>query len=152
MGDQPMSTGADSATMSTGADSATMSTGADSATMSTGADSATESQVNERSEQKASRGSGRRKDDDALWQLAGELGASWKPIGRNLGFKEPRLENLEMDHSFDAHERAYQMLLKWKNKTPPPARGDKLRSAVEMAGRLDIMPLVEKTLKFLKKD
>ena len=81
---------------------------------------------------------------DPLWQLAGQLGKEWKPIGRNLGYSEPAIQTLEMDHTSSAHERAYQMLLRWINKTDPFARRDLLEEAVTKAERLDLRPLVSK--------
>ncbi|XP_022085042.1 baculoviral IAP repeat-containing protein 1f-like isoform X2 [Acanthaster planci] len=87
-------------------------------------------------------GSRSRDLEDALWQLAGELGQSWMMIGRALDFTEARLQNLQMDYPADAHERAYQMLLKWKNKTTPSERSQQLRGALEKAERLDLMYFV----------
>ncbi|XP_022084771.1 uncharacterized protein LOC110976090 [Acanthaster planci] len=80
--------------------------------------------------------------DNALWRLAGELGQSWKPVGRHLGYSEAGIENLVQDYSANAHERAYQMLLGWKNTTDPSVRNEQLRGAVKDAERLDLLPSV----------
>ncbi|XP_071796702.1 NACHT, LRR and PYD domains-containing protein 3-like [Asterias amurensis] len=76
-----------------------------------------------------------------LWELAGELGSSWKAIARNLGFTEPQIEHLLEDVPRDSHERCYKMLLQWQKKTRQSERKEQLRQALETAGRLDLIRL-----------
>ncbi|XP_022084772.1 uncharacterized protein LOC110976092 [Acanthaster planci] len=79
---------------------------------------------------------------EALWKLAGELGNSWKPIARSLGYSEAKIENLILDYPTSAHERAYQMLLRWKNTTDQTACNEQLCRAVQKQERLDLIPLI----------
>ncbi|XP_033630711.1 uncharacterized protein LOC117292684 [Asterias rubens] len=76
-----------------------------------------------------------------LWELAGELGSSWKAIARSLDFTEPQIENLLEDVPRDSHERCYKMLLKWQKKTHQYERKEQLRQAFETADRLDLIQL-----------
>lgn len=76
-----------------------------------------------------------------LWELAGELGSSWKEIARNLGFTDSQLHRLIDDVPNDSHERCYQMLLKWQKKTHQSHREGQLRNAFETAHRLDLIHL-----------
>ena len=76
-----------------------------------------------------------------FWELAGELGSSWKAIARCLGFTEPQIENLLEDVPNCSHERCYKMLLQWQKKTHQYERKEQLRQALETAGRLDLIRL-----------
>ncbi|XP_038069500.1 uncharacterized protein LOC119738658 [Patiria miniata] len=80
----------------------------------------------------------------ALWQLAGELGISWKLIGRHLGYSEAKLENLLLDYPSHAHERAYHMLLRWKKNASaaPSMLVEQLRGALQKAERGDLVASV----------
>lgn len=53
--------------------------------------------------------------DDELEHLASGLGSAWKKLGRRLGIKDPKLE--EISQSNEAlSEKGYQMLRHWREE------------------------------------
>ena len=51
--------------------------------------------------------------DDELEHLASNLGDAWKTLGRRLGIKDPKLEEIRQSNEV-LSEKRYQMLRHWK--------------------------------------
>lgn len=58
--------------------------------------------------------------DDKLHDLAREVVGFWKDLGRELGIPEERLIEIDIDCQGEGVvEKAYQMLLSWRDKYYP---------------------------------
>ena len=55
-----------------------------------------------------------RPDNDELNELANDVSPFWKKLGRVFKIKESKLSQLDVNHQQDAYEKAYQMLLHWR--------------------------------------
>ena len=53
--------------------------------------------------------------DDELEELSELLGRSWEKLARRLGFKKGRIDGFRKD-SEDLSEKAFDMLIRWKEK------------------------------------
>ena len=55
--------------------------------------------------------------DEDLEELSQQIGKSWKPLGRRLQFTEAELIAFHKENQDEySHEKAYQMLLRWKSR------------------------------------
>lgn len=75
-----------------------------------------------------------------LHELADDVSLFWKKLGRTLGVEEPKLSQLELDHQRDAYERAFQMLLHWRQTRNDQATYRNLFNALtsNVVGRNDL--------------
>ncbi|XP_038049272.1 uncharacterized protein LOC119722905 [Patiria miniata] len=72
-------------------------------------------------------------------ELSDVPGRSWKRLARQLGFKEGQLDQFEENYRGDLHEQIYKMLDAWWKKQDNPADApEKLRDALQAAGRADL--------------
>ena len=53
-------------------------------------------------------------EDIELHHLANDVSSFWKKLGRAFKIKESKLSQLDVNHQQDAYEKAYQMLLHWR--------------------------------------
>ena len=79
-------------------------------------------------------------EDSELHQLANDVSPIWKKLGRQLKIKESKLSQLDIDHQHDAYEKAYQMLLHWRQTRDDQATYQMLYNALASAvvGRNDL--------------
>ena len=76
--------------------------------------------------------------NDELEQLANETGDSWKKLARRLNL-ELRIPDID-DQNKQLSEKAYQMLLEWKQRNAVNATYEKLFEALKhnLVGRRDL--------------
>jgi len=79
-------------------------------------------------------------DDDELHELANDVSPFWKKLGRELKVKNPKLSQLDVDHQQDSYEKAFQMLLHWRETRDSQATYQMLYSALTstVVGRNDL--------------
>ena len=77
-------------------------------------------------------------EDNELHHLANDVCLFWKKLGRELGVEESKLSQLELDYQQDAYERAFQMLLHWKQTRHDQATYPILFNALTVVGRNDL--------------
>ena len=65
------------------------------------------------------------------------IGKDWLKIGRNLGLKDPELDDINQRFK-DLEEQVHQMLKLWKHRQGENATKDKLAKALLKAGRKDL--------------
>ena len=74
-----------------------------------------------------------------LLKISQDLGAHWKNLARYLGFRQPQIDTIEMDHfHYGVQEQAYQMLHKWYQKIGNGAKHGVLAEALINIGRSDL--------------
>ena len=71
-------------------------------------------------------------EETELHELADDVSPIWKKLGRALGVEEPKLSQLELDHQ-GAYERAFQMLLHWRQTKNDQATYQSLYNALTSA-------------------
>ena len=78
--------------------------------------------------------------DIELHHLANDVSSFWKKLGRELGVEESKLSQLELNFQQDAYERAYQMLLHWRETRNDQATYQILYNALTstVVGRNDL--------------
>ena len=78
-------------------------------------------------------------DDEELERLANRIGVQWKQLGRRLKIEEPKLHAFERENP-EFSEKAYQMLLYWKQKNGDAATYQILFVALndDLVGRRDL--------------
>ena len=67
--------------------------------------------------------------DEVLETLSREIGEAWKPLGRRLKFGEAALKGFHKDNE-EYSEKAYQMLLFWKQREGSAATYQVLNDAL----------------------
>ena len=79
-------------------------------------------------------------EDNELHEMANDVIRFWKKLGRELKVKEPKLDQLDEDHQRDAYEKAFQMLLHWRQMKDDQATYRILYSALtsSVVGRNDL--------------
>lgn len=79
-------------------------------------------------------------EDNELHELAFHVSPFWKILGRELKVEESKLAQLEVDYQQDTYEKAYQMLLHWRQKRDDQATYQILFNALtsEVVGRNDL--------------
>ena len=81
-----------------------------------------------------------RPTDRELHCLAGMIAEKWRPLGRQLGFEEWELTLFHKDNE-EYKEKAYAMLLSWKQRKGEGATYQVLKEALcdeELVGRTDL--------------
>ena len=68
--------------------------------------------------------------NDELEHLASNLGDAWKKLGRRLGIKDPKLEEIHQSNEA-LSEKGYQMLRHWKGVNGSAATYQILGHALE---------------------
>lgn len=68
------------------------------------------------------------------------MGPVWKKLGRELKVKNSKISQLDVDHKHDSYEKAFQMLLHWKETMDNQATYQMLYSALTstVVGRNDL--------------
>lgn len=79
-------------------------------------------------------------EDVELHELANDVSPFWKKLGRELKVKNPKLSQLDVDHQQDSYEKAFQMLLHWRQTKDNQATYQMLYSALTstVVGRNDL--------------
>ena len=79
-------------------------------------------------------------EDNELHQLANDVSPTWKKLGRELKIKDLKLSQLDEAHQQDAYEKAYQMLLHWRQTRVDQATYQMLYYALtsDVVGRNDL--------------
>lgn len=79
-------------------------------------------------------------EEKELHELANDVSSFWKKLGRELNIEESKLSQLDVDHLQDAYEKAFQMLLHWRQRKENQATYQILYSALTSAvvGRNDL--------------
>jgi len=67
--------------------------------------------------------------DEDLEGLSRRIGQSWKPLGRRLNFKEAQLTAFHKENE-EYSEKAYQMLMRWKEMEGSAATHQVLNDAL----------------------
>ena len=77
--------------------------------------------------------------DTELEDLAGMIGSKWKALGRRLGFDESKLTGFHKNNE-EYEEKAYAMLLEWKQREGGEATYQILKEALchYLVGRTDL--------------
>lgn len=68
-------------------------------------------------------------DDDVLEELSLCISDAWRPLGRRLGIGNPTLTSFHKQNE-DLREKAYEMLIYWKEKEGSNATYQKLYDAL----------------------
>ena len=79
-------------------------------------------------------------EDNELHELANDVSPFWKKLGRELRVAESKLSQLDVGHQQDVYEKAYQMLLHWRETKDNQATYQILYSALTstVVGRNDL--------------
>jgi len=79
-------------------------------------------------------------EEKELHELANDVSSFWKKLGRELNIEESKLSQLDVDHLQDAYEKAFQMLLHWRQRKENQATYQILYGALTSAvvGRNDL--------------
>ena len=79
-------------------------------------------------------------EENELHDLANDVSPFWKKLGRQLKIKDLKLSQLDEDHQQDAYEKAYQMLLHWRETRLDQATYQMLYNALtsDVVGRNDL--------------
>lgn len=78
-------------------------------------------------------------ENDELEELANEIAESWKRLARRLKLEEPRITAIDNENR-ELSEKAYQMLLDWKQRNADDATYAILFQALghTLVGRRDL--------------
>ena len=76
-----------------------------------------------------------------LQAVSDNVGSDWMHLAHNLGLKKIQVDSINVEHQ-TTNEKAYQVLLKWKQKEKVPNIND-LKIAVKKLGRDDLVELVD---------
>ncbi|XP_070575926.1 receptor-interacting serine/threonine-protein kinase 3-like [Ptychodera flava] len=75
-----------------------------------------------------------------LIAISKALGSHWKNLGRTLGFTDPQIDTIEIDHfHYGCQEQGYQMMYRWYQKTGSGATHGKLAEALNAIDRPDLV-------------
>ena len=79
-------------------------------------------------------------EENELHDLANDVSPFWKKLGRQLKIKDSKLSQFDVDHQQDAYEKAYQMLLHWRETRLDQATYQMLYNALtsDVVGRNDL--------------
>lgn len=64
-----------------------------------------------------------------------EISTEWKALGRYLGVRDAKLNNIQADNSLSQQEQVYQMLLSWTQAKGTDATYSILFEALDEVGR-----------------
>ncbi|KAJ7369728.1 hypothetical protein OS493_036759 [Desmophyllum pertusum] len=73
-----------------------------------------------------------------LHQLANDVSAFWRALGRELKVEEPKLVQIDRDNQQDTYEKAYQMLMHWRNDNADAATYLILFNALTVLGHSNL--------------
>ena len=77
-------------------------------------------------------------DEIDVQSICGEVGADWRDLGKSLGLESALIDNIELDHSTN-REKAWKVLLKWRQKKKKEATVGILIKALKKTNRKDIV-------------
>lgn len=77
--------------------------------------------------------------NDELERLGQEIAEKWEKLGRRLGVKDPKLQDINQRHQ-QLCEKGYNMLMEWKQKNGSDATYEILDAALqdELVQRRDL--------------
>ena len=78
------------------------------------------------------------KDNHELHRLANDVSALWRALGRELMVEEPRLDQIDTDFQQSSYEKAFQMLMYWRNSNADAATYQTLFNALTVICRSDL--------------
>ena len=79
-------------------------------------------------------------EDDELHQLAEDVSPFWRKLGRELKVEDSKLAQFNLDNHEDSYEKAYQMLMHWRQYNEDAATYQILFKALSsrVVGRSDL--------------
>jgi len=81
-----------------------------------------------------------------LLEIARRLCGKWRMVGRLLDLEECVIDEVHYNHN-DSKERAYRMLVKWRDKKGSEAKVSQLVAALLIVKQYDALEEIEKNLK-----
>ena len=73
--------------------------------------------------------------DSRIDDVAGEIAKSWKSVGRKLELSEPELREIELNYqNAGEKEKAFQMLITWRERDPESCTMQKLSDILCKSG------------------
>ena len=73
--------------------------------------------------------------ESKLDDIAGSISRSWKSVGRKLSLSELELREIDLDYSTSGErEKAFQMLITWRERDPENCVSEKLFSILTESG------------------